>query len=141
MVRKAILISIHPAYVQKIIAGEKKVEFRRSWAAKRADLLVIYATFPIQRIVAIANVEQVVIGSRSKLWGVAKAFGGGISRSKLFDYLSGKTSAVAIEIKHVTPIAGGIDPKRLFGRRFKPPQSYRYLSEDEYSKVDAMIGD
>ena len=137
MARNAVLISIHPGYVDKILAGEKRVEFRRCWTAKPADVLVIYATFPVQRIVAIANIEQVTVGTRSKLWELARESGGGISRSKLFSYLDGKTSAVAIEMAEVTPIVGGLDPKHLFGRGFKPPQSFRYLSAREYAKLGA----
>lgn len=139
MERKAILISIHPGYVEKIISGEKKLEFRRTWATQPTDVLVIYATYPIQRIVAVANVEQVIVGSRSRMWELSRDVGGGISRSKLFSYLNGKTTAVAIEMAEVTPIDGGVDPKFLFGHSFRPPQSFRYLNDDEYSKLGAVM--
>lgn len=138
---RAILISIHPGYADKIIAGEKKLEFRRSWATERADVLVIYATYPVQRIVAVASVEQVVVGSRSRLWELSRDIGGGISRSKLFSYLDGKTTAVAIELTKIRPIDGGLDPRRLFGHSFKPPQSFRYMKDEEYSKLGRLMAD
>lgn len=140
MERRAILISIHPRYADKIMTGEKKLEFRRTWAAEPADVLVIYATYPVQRIVAVANVEKVIVGSRSRLWELARDIGGGISRSELFSYLNGKTTAVAIEMAEITLIDGGLDPRSLFGHSFKPPQSFRYLKEEEYSKLDKIMG-
>ena len=139
MEARAILISIHPGYADKIIAGEKKLEFRRTWAAKPANVLVIYATYPVQRIVAVANVEQIIVGSRSRLWELARDIGGGISRTDLFSYLNGKTSAVAIEMSEITPIDGGLDPKSLFGRSFRPPQSFRYMKDAEYSKLGRLM--
>lgn len=139
MEHRAVLISIHPSYANKIIAGEKKLEFRRTWASHPSDVLVIYATYPVQRIVAVANVSQIIVGSRTMMWKLAQEIGGGISRSKLFDYLTGKKTAVAIRMAEVTPIDGGVDPRRIFGRCFKPPQSFRYLSADEYCKLGKLM--
>ena len=139
MKSNATLISVHPCYAEKIISGEKKMEFRRSWATKPVDVLVIYATTPIQRIIALADVKQIFVGSKTKLWNLAKGVGGGISRRKLFNYLDGKKSAVAIELSMVKPIADGIDPKCIFGPEFRPPQSFRYLKDEEYLKLRKLI--
>lgn len=139
MKSNATLISVHPCYAEKIISGEKKIEFRRSWATKPVDVLVIYATTPIQRIIALADVKQIIVGSKTKLWSLAKGVGGGISRRKLFDYLDGKKSAVAIELSMVKPIADGLDPKCIFGPDFRPPQSFRYLKDEEYLKLRKLI--
>lgn len=135
----AILISIHPFYTDKIISGEKRLEFRRQWASRHADVLVIYATHPVKRIVAIAEVQQTITGSRWKMWELARDGGGGISRSKLFAYLEGKVSAVAIKLQRIVPISGGLDPKCIFGATFRPPQSFRYLKRNEYLKLGKLV--
>ena len=46
-----ILISINPEYVEKILAGTKKYEYRRR-AAKDVSSLVIYETDHTKKVVA-----------------------------------------------------------------------------------------
>ena len=126
------LISIHPGYVDKIISGEKKLEFRRSWASSYVNYLAIYATSPIKKIVAFAEIGQVIRGSKTKLWGLSQQKGGGISRRKLFEYLAGKKEAVALELKRKIQLEKEIDPTDIFGDVFHPPQSFRYLTDKEW---------
>jgi len=133
---RAVLISIHPEYVNKILSGEKRLEFRRSWTSIPVKLLVIYATSPVQRIVALAEIKQVYVGPKTKLWNLSqKMGGGGISRRKLFSYLAGKKNPVAIELAEVQEIPGGLDPKELYGKDFRPPQSFCYLNKDAYLQI------
>ena len=138
---KAILLSIHPGHAEKIITGEKRLEFRRSWTAVPVEVIVIYATSPIQRIVAVAEVKKVYVGSRINLWNLAKNREGGISRRELFSYLEGKKKSFAIELGRVSSINGGGNPINLFGQDFHPPQSFRYLNDDEYLKIKNLIED
>lgn len=133
------LISIHPGYAEKILSGEKRLEFRRSWAVTPVDLLVIYATAPVQRVVALAEVGQVIRGSKTKLWKLAQDEGGGISRRKLFAYLDGKQEGVALQLARRLKIGDGIDPRILFGPEFRPPQSFRYLKPDEFEVLAKHI--
>lgn len=137
---RAALISIHPEHAQKIIAGEKRIEFRRRWAVAQFSVLVLYATSPIKRIVGLAEVKRVVIGSKTKLWGLAKVLGGGVTRTQLFAYMKGSKNGVAIELDEVRLVLGGLDPSSIFGDQFRPPQSFRYLKEQEYAKIYQSIG-
>lgn len=130
------LISIHPEYAEKILSGDKRLEFRRTWAAKPIDILVIYATAPIQRIVGVAKIGQVFKGSKTKLWELGRQYGSGISRRKLFAYLEGKPSAVAIEIQQCHPFEEMLDPRGLFDANFKPPQSFCYLSPQRIKRLN-----
>ncbi len=139
MQHRIAIISVHPHYAEMIISGAKRVEFRRSWAAQPISTLVIYATSPVQRIVAVAEIKEICVGSPFKLWDLAKNLGGGLSRSELFTYLNGKSNGVAIELTGVRRIAKRIDPAALFGKKFKPPQSFRYLKEEEYIKLGNLI--
>lgn len=134
-----ILISIHPSHAEKIISGEKRLEFRRSWAARPVEMLFIYATSRVQKVVAVAQVKHVFRGSRTSLWNLSRTKGGGISRRKLFSYLKGKKEAFAIELIKIKPIKGGIDPLLIFGPDFRPPQSFRYLTDEERAKLSKFI--
>jgi predicted transcriptional regulator len=136
-----VLISVHPDYAEKILSGEKRLEFRRRWAIRQVKRLVIYVTSPVQQIVAIAHVEEVHRGCKSRLWELAKNKGGGISRRKLFEYMEGKQEGVALELSRLVRFdAGGLSPSQVFGNNFRPPQSFRYLNLTEFGKLKNRLG-
>lgn len=128
------LISIRPCFVEKILSGEKRLEFRRSWAAEPVDVLVIYSSSPTQMIVATVNVVGVTEGSPTALWELAKEKGGGVTRQLIYDYFEGKKSGFAIEIADVLEFEQAVDPKKLF-KDFVAPQSFRYLDSKDYDRI------
>lgn len=130
----AILISIHPPYVDKILAGDKRLEFRRVWAARPVDSLVIYSTSPIQRIVAVANVVSVTKTSPTALWALAKEKKGGVTRQLIYDYFAQKKFGFAVEIDNVIKLEHPLDPKGLFAN-FLAPQSFRYITASDYRMI------
>ncbi len=130
------LISIRPCFVEKILSGEKRLEFRRSWAAEHVDVLVIYSSSPVQRIVATANVARLTKGSPTALWELAKTKGGGVSRQLIYDYFDGKKTGYAIEIADVYSFEQPVDPRKAF-KNFVPPQSFRYLDAKDYERIVA----
>jgi predicted transcriptional regulator len=134
-----VLISIHPAYVEKIMNGEKNLEFRRTWPAARIGTLVIYATSPVMLIAGLVEVESVARGSGTSLWRMAREVGGGIPRQALRDYLNGKDEGVALKLGRRMKFGDGVSPQDLFGTAFKPPQSYRYVKEDELKALVACV--
>src|SRR4030067_501956 len=111
---KVALISIRPFFVEKILSGEKKLEFRRSWVAAPVDMLVIYSSAPTQRIVATLNIVGVTEGSPTALWELAKEKGGGVTRQLIYDYFAGKKTGFAIEIADVLEFENPVDPKKMF---------------------------
>lgn len=131
----AILISIHPEYVEKILSGEKQWEFRRVWTKKPVDYLVIYSTAPVKKILVIAEVGQDIRGSTFKLWKLSRDDFGGISRRKLYRYFDGKKEGIAIQIKKKQIFKEGIDPKQVFGDAFRAPQSFQFINEKEWNKL------
>ncbi|MGE4242379.1 hypothetical protein [Ramlibacter sp.] len=133
------LISVHPVHVEKIMSGEKNVEFRRVWPTRAIKTLVVYSTHPEQRLAAIVQVANVVRGSKTALWQVALAEGGGITRQALSDYLEGKEFGVAIRLGERVNLGSGVLPREIFGASFRPPQSFRYLSDTEKAKVRAVV--
>ncbi|KXS31821.1 MAG: Uncharacterized protein AWT59_2037 [Candidatus Gallionella acididurans] len=120
--------------MEKILSGEKRLEFRRSWAAEPVDVLVIYSSSPIQKIVAAVNVVGVTVGSPTSLWELAKEKGGGVTRQLIYDYFDGKKSGFAIEIADVLEFEHHVDPKKVF-KGFLAPQSFRYLDAKDYNKI------
>jgi len=75
------------------------------------------------------------------LWGLARDQGGGISRRKLFAYMEGKKHGVALELLRRLNIVEGIVPQDLFGDEFRPPQSFRYLSQYELRLLSQHLGE
>lgn len=134
------LISVHPVHVQKIMSGEKNLEFRRVWPTRAIETLVVYATHPEQRLAAIVQIAGVVRASKTALWQLASVERGGITRRALFEYFEGKDFGVAIRLGERLDLGSGMFPKNVFGASFRPPQSFRYLSDTEKSKVRALLG-
>jgi predicted transcriptional regulator len=140
MQSKTALISIHPEHVAKILSGEKRLEFRRVWATRPLDRLLIYSTTPTKRLVAVANIKQTIMASPNALWSAARKIGGGVTRQQLFNYLDGKQTAFALELSKVNVLGDGFHPSIVFGRGFHAPQSFRYLRESEEGKLNMLIG-
>jgi predicted transcriptional regulator len=140
MESRAALISIHPEHVERIFSGAKKLEFRRRWTSRSVETLFIYATAPVQRIIGFAKIVRVTQGTPTQLWRLRRGIEGGITKRKLFTYLNGSRKAVAIELKKITLVPGGVDPRLCLGRDFRPPQSFKYLSEREVSHINSAGG-
>src|SRR5213594_2461003 len=62
------LLSIKPEFVEAILRGEKRYEFRRSIFKRPIDVVVIYATVPVRRVVAEFHVESILRDSPQRLW-------------------------------------------------------------------------
>ena len=135
---RTLLISIHPEFVDLILKGEKRIEFRRSWAKDPVDRMVIYATAPVMRIVAIASIAEVVRESKTVLWELAKVHGGGISREELRTYFHGKEKGYGICLKHVQKFKRLPRPRSLFNS-FQIPQSFRYLTDSELRVLEQEL--
>lgn len=134
---RTIVLSIKPKYVDMILAGTKTVEFRRAWAAEIVDSIAIYASAPIQKIVAVAQVSDVVAAKPSLLWDYCKKRGGGLTRSELFAYMDGKAKGFAILLHNVNQFDQGVAPSRVI-TDFSPPQSFRYLTAAEVRRLEKI---
>ncbi len=63
-----IILSINPEFVQKIFSGEKKFEFRTLLPKKSIKKVIIYATYPISKVVGEFDVAKVLEMEPQKLW-------------------------------------------------------------------------
>lgn len=135
---KVVLLSIKPKYADLILTGSKQVEFRRSWAAQDVGLIVLYSSSPIQKIVGIVEVDSVVMSSPSSLWKTCTEKGGGLTRRELRSYFAGKSKGFAVHLGKVFEPSAHIDPAEVF-YGFVPPQSFRYLDSDEFTKIENLM--
>jgi len=123
-----VLISIQPQYVEKILNGTKRYEFRKITPAKSAVRdFYIYSSAPVQRVVARFPMTEVHVGSPEAIWEKCGEFAGG-PREDFFEYFEGREKAYAIEITGLQRFDKPINPYKQ-DEKFWPPQSYCYLKE------------
>lgn len=119
-----ILLSIHPEFVEKIIKGEKKFEFRRVKTKRRPDKIIIYSTSPVCRVIGEAEVDDIIIGEPENVWNETKKFSG-IDKELYVEYFADKETAVAYKLKNIITYDEPLELKE-FGIK-SAPQSFVYI--------------
>lgn len=121
---KALLLSIKPEYVEKILQGGKKFEYRKRLAKEDVSYIYVYSTAPSMKVVASVHIEGHLSDSPTALWEKTKA-AAGISRAKFRDYFRGCKTAYAYKLGKVEVFES---PKNLsdFGVAVAP-QSFVYI--------------
>ena len=121
-----VILSIKPEYANKILDGTKKFEFRKaSFSADRVDVVLIYATKPVGKVIGEFTVECVHIDKPSKIWQKTRAQAG-INKSFFDEYYRDRDVAVAIEVNKVQRYETPMELDDL-GPGMTAPQSFRYL--------------
>ncbi|MCI6216728.1 MAG: ASCH domain-containing protein [Mollicutes bacterium] len=120
---KKIIISINPEHVNNIINGTKRYEYRTKAAKKDVNKLIIYETMPIKKIVAEAEIVEVLSLDPNTLWEQTKDYSG-ISKKFFDEYFKNRSVAYAYKLGKVKVYD---EPKSLieFGLR-TAPQSFAY---------------
>ena len=121
---KALLLSIKPEYVEKILQGSKKYEYRKRLAKEDVSVIYIYCTAPFMKIVASVQVIDRLTASPYELWEKTKS-SSGISKEKYKKYFHGCERAYAYKLGEVEIFKS---QKNLsdFGLS-KAPQSFVYI--------------
>ena len=127
---KAILLSINPQYVEKILHGEKKYEYRKRLAREDIKTIYIYSTFPDMKVVASVQVLDHLSGSPTALWEKTKRYSG-ISRDKYRKYFHGCKQAYAYELGEVKIFNSPMELAE-FGLSVAP-QSFVYIDVENIS--------
>lgn len=135
---RAVLLSIKPKYADLILSGFKRVEFRRSWAAEGVGMIVLYSSAPVQKIVGMVEVAEVVVASPTALWKTCTDMGGGLTRQELRTYFAGKSKGVAVLLGRVFSPPKSLAPSDVIDN-FVPPQSFRYLDASEFAKLEKKV--
>ena len=122
---RKIVISINPEHVAKILSGEKRFEYRTKAAKKDVDSLIIYETTPVKRIVAEAEILEVLCLSPEDLWKETEMYSG-ISKSFYDEYFKGRKIAYAYRLGKVKAYD---NPLELSDYGIKAaPQSFVYIN-------------
>lgn len=124
-----VLISIKPEYVDKILNGTKKYEYRRTLAKKDVSSLIIYSTWPVKEIVGEVDVVGTIEMAPSSLWEKTKKEAG-ISRKKYREYFKKRKKACAYVLGMVTKYE--TNKKLLDIGVQQAPQSFLYLTQEQY---------
>ncbi len=130
---RILLLSVKPEFANRILNGTKTVELRRRLPKiEPGDKIALYVSSPVKQLVATLEIENVKIEKPTMLWKVV-AEKAGLSRLEYDRYFKGSTKAVGIFLKNVkqkgSPLT--LAHMRSVIRGFHPPQSFRYLREDE----------
>lgn len=124
--KEAILLSIHPQFVKKIISGEKKFEFRKVKTKKfQPKKIFIYSTAPDSKIVAVADIVEILEAHPKIIWNKTKDYAG-INHKFFLEYYKDKDKAIAYKISNVKEFS---NPKNIKEVGIKSaPQSFMYLN-------------
>jgi len=126
------LFSIKPEYVDKIFSGEKDYEYRKVIFKGDVRKIVVYCTKPVGKIVGEFDVDEVLEGCPTKIWNQTKN-NSGVCKVFYKDYFNGREKGYAIFIGEKVRYENEIDPYDVF-KSFSAPQSFRYLTEDDYQE-------
>lgn len=122
---RKIVISINPEHVENIINGSKKFEYRTKAAKSDVKKILIYETVPVKKIVAEAEIEEVLMLPPEELWEQTKNQSG-ISKSFFDTYFNGRSVACAYKLGKVKVYE---QPKELIDFGLKSaPQSFVYIN-------------
>jgi len=132
------ILSIKPKYVNAILEGYKRYEFRKTSFRRDVKEVFVYATKPIGKIVCKFYVGEIIEDTPENLWENFKNFSG-LAEEDFFTYFRGREKGVAIEIQDVEKFKEPIDPKRI-DPKFIPPQSWIYISSFQYQFISPFGG-
>lgn len=125
-----ILMSIKPQYVEKILSGNKKYEYRKNRANRNdIDKMIIYSTAPVMKVVAEVDIEEIIESTPDILWKKTK-LESGITEEFFYKYYKNKTTAVAYKLGNIKIYD---KPKSLndIGVKYVP-QSFIYLKVKKF---------
>lgn len=120
-----VLLSIKPEFVEKILNGTKKFEFRKGiFKNDNVKSVVIYSTMPVGLIVGEFDIINIIEDNPVNLWRKTKKHAG-ISKHFFDSYFDRREKAFAIEIGNIRVYD---NPIKLSSLGVTAPQSYRYLN-------------
>ncbi|MCE7072494.1 hypothetical protein LZG74_19410 [Dyadobacter sp. CY327] len=123
-----VLLSIKPQFAEKIFAGTKKYEFRKAiYKDKNIKTIVVYASYPVQKVIGEFEVSYIISKSPKTLWKMTKQ-DSGISEEYFDEYFGEREVGFAIRVAETFEYPKPLCLKKDFNINF-PPQSFRYLED------------
>lgn len=125
-----ILLSIKPQYVDKIVSGEKKYEFRKTiFKRKQVDTIVVYSSGKVGKLIGEIKFTTILSDTPLNIWNITKEKAG-LSKGDFFDYFRNKEIAHAIKIESFEPYSHAISIQEKCPG-INPPQSFVYVEKDD----------
>jgi predicted transcriptional regulator/DNA-binding XRE family transcriptional regulator len=123
-----IVLSVKPAYAEKILEGTKTVELRRRFTLSdvKGITTYIYSTSPVRAMVGTAQIKNVSRLSIRELWKHHRR-SASIPKRDFDAYFEGLNEGYAVQISNARPFPRRIELAELKERfGFSAPQSYLY---------------
>lgn len=132
---KTIILSIHPKHIEKILSGEKRYEYRKR-IPQDINYIIVYATAPTKKIVAIIKIDMVMKDTPQNIWDVTQSESG-VSYEFFINYFNGVSTAYAIKIRNIYRLPTPIDITAIDGVK-SAPQAYQYVNTSIYDLCKKM---
>lgn len=129
---RPLLVSLRPRFAEAILDGSKTVELRRTKvSAPPGTLLVLYSSSPVMAVVGVATLADRDTASPPTIWRRHRGKVG-LSQAEFSAYFAGAEQATALSITAPRALEEPL-PLALLrkGCTFQPPQSYRYLTDED----------
>lgn len=119
------ILSIKPQFVEEIVAGRKRFEFRKHGFKKPVRNIYVYASSPVCRIIGEFELGAIIEDKPEELWNRTRDYSG-ISKAFFDEYFSAHDVGYALEIKTFKKYPEPFNPYSN-NRKFRAPQSFRYI--------------
>ena len=124
--KKNIILPIAPKYIEKILSGEKKYEYRKKLCKNDIDKIYLYSTAPIKGIVGEVKVLGKIEKSKGELWNTTSQYSG-IDKQFYEEYFLNNSNACAYRLGEVTKYVSKI-PLENVGIHYII-QSFAYVND------------
>ena len=124
MESKTIILSIHPNHIDKILSGVKRYEYRKR-IPQDINYIIVYATAPTKKVVAIIEIDMIMKDTPQNIWDVTQSESG-VSYEFFINYFNGVSTAYAIKIRNIYRLPTPIDITAIDGVK-SAPQAYQYV--------------
>ncbi|MCC6096972.1 ASCH domain-containing protein [Limosilactobacillus sp.] len=122
-----ILLSIKPEYVERILNGTKKFEYRKKiFKNKNVNTVVIYATKPIGKVVGEFYIRNIIEDNPQTIWNLTNKYSG-ISKNSFDEYFHNVQEGFAIEIAHFVKYKKELELNEVSKKLKSAPQSFAYI--------------
>lgn len=119
-------MSINPEYVNKIMQGTKKFEYRKTRCKREITEIIIYCTAPVCKVVGTVKVKNILEEEPEVLWNKTKE-DSGTDYAFYRRYFEGREKGIAYQLGKVTEFK---KQKNLSYYNVKAaPQSYIYIEQ------------
>lgn len=126
-----ILLSIKPLFVEKILSGEKKYEFRKTeFKRKDIDSIIVYSSGNVKKIVGEIKFHKILCDTPQNIWQLTHDEAG-ISFEAFMSYFARRQKAFAIVIDEFKPYKTMLSLDDKYPG-VKAPQSFLYLDETKF---------